>query len=175
MAVVNPPDGLPSFHDLSAVMAHEIANPLHNIAAAIQLLEEHLIAKERLVDEATTDLLRLVTEEISRLVLLLDNFRSLNFFSVNLRPTSLAALVKDRLDLEAVKASRCRIRMEYDIAGNLPNILADGLKLRQVVLNLCENAIDALPDGGTVTARAYASDRKVCLDIHDTGAGIWTE
>ena len=107
------PRGFFTFDDLSAALAHEIANPLGNISAAVQLLEEHLC--EQRLNEATSDLLRLTKEEIDRLTLLLDNFRSVKRFSLDLQPTSLPPLVRDCLALESVKAERRRIQIECDI------------------------------------------------------------
>jgi two-component system, NtrC family, sensor histidine kinase HydH len=161
-----------SFDELSAVLGHEIANPLNNISAAVQLLEHYLHEKDDRVDEPMCELLRLITEEINRLTLLLENFRSLKLFSLELQPTCLTAVVQDCLALESIKAARRRIRLVYDLPLDLPLIVADGLKLKQVLLNLCENAIEAMPDGGTVTVRAYSDEGEVCLDIGDSGEGI---
>ena len=164
------PRGFLTFDDLSAVLAHEIANPLSNISAAVHLLEQYLC--EQHLNDATSELLRLTKEEIDRLTLLLDNFRSVKRFSLDLQPTSLPPLVRDCLALESVKAERQRIQIECDIPADLPVIMADGSKLRQVILNLCENAIEAMPDGGTVRVLGYTNPAEVCLDIRDSGEGI---
>jgi len=168
----SPGCGFLSFDDLPAVLGHEIANPLNNISAAVQLVGETLHAQHDPGNESTCELLRLVTEEINRLTLLLDNFRSFNLFHLDLAPTCLATVVKDCLALESVTAARRGIHFEYDLAASLPPIMADGLKLKQVILNLCENAIEAMPGGGTITVRGYANQAEVFLDIYDTGEGI---
>jgi signal transduction histidine kinase len=167
-----PGCGLLSFDDLSAVLGHEMANPLNNISAAVQLLGEKLHAKHDPADEFTCELLRLVTEEINRLTLLLDNFRSFSLFRLELAPICLAAVIRDCLALESITAARRGIHFACDLPASLPPIMADRLKLKQVILNLCKNAMEAMPEGGTVTMRAYSNQAQVYLDIHDTGEGI---
>jgi signal transduction histidine kinase len=49
---------------------------------------------------------------------------------------------------------------------------ANAEKLKQVLLNLCKNAFEAMPDGGTLTLRGRRTDGRVSLEIEDTGAGI---
>jgi signal transduction histidine kinase len=50
--------------------------------------------------------------------------------------------------------------------------MADPGKLRQILLNLCKNAVEAMPKGGTLTLESYTSEKWVCLDVSDTGEGI---
>ena len=158
--------------DLGAVLAHEIATPLSAISAAIQLIEQHLYEKESHVDQTIVDLLRLVAEEINRLTLLLDEFRSLRLSRLALQPASLATVVKHVLDLESIQAAPRGIRIELAIPPDLPLIMADRAKLNQVVMNLCKNAIEAMRDGGTLSVRCFMSQGQVCLDISDSGEGI---
>jgi signal transduction histidine kinase len=62
--------------------------------------------------------------------------------------------------------------VEQAIPGDLPLIMADANKLKQVVLNLCKNAVEAMPAGGTLTLRGSSSEDNVILEITDTGVGI---
>jgi signal transduction histidine kinase len=56
--------------------------------------------------------------------------------------------------------------------AELPQVYVDPEKLRQVLLNLCNNAIEAMPSGGTLTLKAYAEADEVIMEIIDTGSGI---
>jgi len=82
------------------------------------------------------------------------------------------------LALESAYYEQRRIRINQHIPSDLPLIMVDRGKLRQVLLNLCKNAVEAMPNGGTLTLRSYATEEWLCLDIADTGDGIpifvWT-
>jgi signal transduction histidine kinase len=154
-----------------SVFAHEVANSLHAISAVASSMQRHLYETGR-VDKATGELLRLVTQEIDRMTLLLKNFRSFQFFSLDLRPTSLAPLIEDCLALELSEAARRRIRIERNVPTGLPLIMADGAKLKQVFLNLYANGFEAMRDGGILTVGASEVEGNVCLDVSDSGEGI---
>ena len=157
---------------LFAVLAHEIANPLDNVSAGVRLLDQSLHETYGPMGEPIDKLLRLVTDEINHLTVLLINFRAHDFFGSELRPASLAHLIEDCLALESVKAALLGIHIQCDVSSGLPLIMADGPKLKQVLLNLCENALEAMPAGGTISVRAYRSPTDVCLDVQDRGPGI---
>ena len=167
-----PACGFLSFDDQVAILGHGVADRLDHVSATVRSLGRYSYDREIRIDEALDGLLRPLTEEIHRVALLLDNFRSLEVVNLDIKPTSFAALVKDCLVLESVKTARGRTRIEYEVPLGLPVVMADEAKLKQVILNLCKNAIEAMPDGGTVTVRAYTSPGEVCLDIRDRGEGI---
>jgi signal transduction histidine kinase len=64
------------------------------------------------------------------------------------------------------------VQVREDFPDALPPVMADPEKLKQVVLNLAKNAIEALPEGGKLTVRGYRSGESVCLESQDTGPGI---
>jgi len=156
---------------LCSVFTHEMANSLHNLSSVITVMQQRLHQNGH-VDQPTGDSLRLLTEEINRLVLLLQDFRSSQLFSLHLEPTSLAGVIKDCLALESARAAQCQIRIECDIPSNLPQIIADPAKLKQVFLNLYTNALEAMPDGGIFTVKAFELEETVCVYVSDTGPGI---
>jgi signal transduction histidine kinase len=156
---------------LCSVLTHEMANSLHDICSVINVVQEHMHRNGH-VDQPTDASLRLVTDEINRLVLMLQDFRSSRLFSLNLEPTSLARVVHDCLALESANAVQRGIRIACDIPSNLPRILADRAKLKQVFLNLYKNAVEAMPEGGVFTVKALALEQTVCVSLSDTGLGI---
>ena len=168
----HPAEQISSFEDLSAILGHEIANPLNSISVAVQLLERILSAQGEPANERKSTLVRLISDEIRRLALLVENFRSLKLFELELQPTSLDKLVRDCVGLESVKAEHQGVVFDYKVHSGVPGIMADGLRLRQVILNLFENAIDATPTGGTVNVAVYPHSGEVCLDVHNEGQGI---
>ncbi len=157
----------------AATFAHEVGNPLNSMYMAAQLLERRLAKRRDLVDGTlTTPLLNLMSE-IRRLTVLLDEFRALaRRQKLNLRPTSLAPLVADLLAVETPAYTARGIKVEQVFPPDLPLIVADSEKLKQVLLNLCKNATEAMPEGGTLTVRAHNSGGQVRLEVSDTGVGI---
>jgi two-component system sensor kinase FixL len=157
----------------AATFAHEVGNPLNSMYMAAQLLERRLIKRRELVDDTlTTPLLNLMSE-IRRLTVLLEEFRALaRRQKLNLRPTALAPLVADLLAAETPAHAARGIKVEQVFPPDLPLIVADGEKLKQVLLNLCKNAAEAMPQGGTLTVHAHNSGGLVRLEVSDTGVGI---
>lgn len=153
---------------LCSMFTHEMANSLHNLWSVITVIQQRLHQNGH-VEQPTSDSLKIVIEEINRLVLLLEDFRSHRLFSLHLEPTSLTRVIKDCLVLESARAAQCQIRIDCDIPSNLPEIIADPAKLKQVFLNLYTNALEAMPDGGIFTVKAFELEEKVCVYLSDTG------
>jgi signal transduction histidine kinase len=91
-------------------------------------------------------------------------------------------LEQDTVDVEALLRDITRayeqaftplgIRVHLEIRAPLPAIRGSRDKLKQVMLNLVNNARDAMPGGGTVTLRACRRDGMLCVEVSDTGVGI---
>ena len=159
----------------AAKFAHEVGNPLNGMYMATQLLERHLVRQSNPADERLTTIVRNLTGEIKRLNLLLEEFRSLaRRQQLNLRSVPLALVVTDVLNAETPHYTAGGIRVEQVLPPDLPPIAADHEKLKQVLLNLCKNAAEAMPQGGTLTVRARNSGDQVRLEVSDTGVGIPT-
>jgi signal transduction histidine kinase len=163
--------------ELAAGLAHEIKNPLAGIKVAMQVL-----AEEASLSDEDREVVRKVAQEVVRLESLMKNF--LNFtrpakpqlaeLNINsLINTILAFYVKSR----SISPDRPGgIRIEKDLQP-LPGTLADPMQLQQIVLNLVLNAVDAMPDGGTLGVRTSfeMGDDLIQIEISDTGKGISRE
>ncbi len=88
------------------------------------------------------------------------------------RPVSLAAAAAEVLELESANYRDLGIRVERRFAEDLPLVSADAEKLKQAILNLVKNAVEAMPRGGALTLRARRSDDRALLEVTDTGLGI---
>jgi len=153
-------------------IAHELANPLNGMLVSVGALESYAEANPGAMDEIG-DLLGILRNEVNRLVLLLNELRSTGVLrDIVLQPTSLPAEISELLALESAYYEQRRVSINLDVPVDLPRLMADRNKLRQVLLNLCKNAVEAMPDGGTLTIRGYAREAWLCLDITDTGNGI---
>lgn len=155
----------------AAVFAHEIGNPLNGISTFLQFLRLEL---EKINHDAQLDeTLDLVLKEVYRLGGLLGDFRSLaRPRQLDISPTDLAQLVTEILKVHAAEYAERGIVVEQDFPPDLPMVPADAERLKPALLNLCKNAVEAMPEGGTLTIRGSHSAGLVSLDITDTGVGI---
>jgi signal transduction histidine kinase len=64
------------------------------------------------------------------------------------------------------------VQILWECSPDLPPIRGDAAKLKQAFLNLFKNAVEAMPYGGTLSVKGYASGGSICIDISDTGIGI---
>lgn len=158
---------------LAMGLAHEIRNPLN---AAV--LELHLLGRaiDRSEDERHKEPMRrrveVVVGEVRRLERLLTEFLEL----ARPRPpqrerVDLDRVVSDVLDLELEAAIRSGVEVERELAVRA-TVLGDLEKLKQVVLNLVVNAVDAMPSGGRLSAKVERRADQVVLTLQDSGGGI---
>lgn len=153
-------------------ITHEVANPLNGMLMGVELIERYFQANPKALDEMG-ELPRILKREVMRLILLLKELRSSGVLNgVDLQPTSPATEIRELLALQSAYYHKRSIRVYQHVPADLPPIMADRNKLRQALLNLCKNALEAMPNGGTLTLRGYVSDEWLCLDIADTGDGI---
>ncbi|MBX7115790.1 MAG: response regulator [Myxococcaceae bacterium] len=158
---------------MTAGLSHEIRNPLNAAGLQLQVLERRV---EKLPDSATrTSLLeplRLVRDEIRRLDHVLEDF--LQFArprELLARPVELVPLINRVLDLLQNDAERRSIRVVRQLA-DMPVISGDDGRLRQVVMNLALNAMEAMNGPGQLTVSTEQQDRMVAITLEDTGPGI---
>jgi PAS domain S-box-containing protein len=166
-------EALNAMAPLALGLAHEIRNPLN---AAV--LELHLLSRaiERLSDEAVRAPMKrrvgIVEAEIARLGRLLGEFLELaRPRAPHREPVDLSRVVGDVLELEQEALSRRRVEVVRDLDPDC-FALGDVEKLKQVVLNLVVNALDAMPEGGALRAGTGGDAQEVWLSIGDTGPGI---
>jgi signal transduction histidine kinase len=139
---------------------------------SVQLLEKEFL-QARDVSPLLRESIIEANKEIARLSSLLRDFRSFARTQfVELQLTDFSTLVQEVLAPEMVLFSTSGVRVKSYLHG-LPPILLDRDKMKQVILNLCKNAIEAMPDGGCLTLNGYLSSADtLVLEISDTGIGI---
>jgi signal transduction histidine kinase len=159
---------LSAIGQLSAGLAHEIRNPLASISGAAAIL-----ARNGELDPTSRKCLEIITTECERLNGLLTNF--LNF--ARPRPPRLTTIQLDPvldnvLGLASHGVRGKTVRFDKQVAPGLPPVECDPEQLEQVLLNLMINAIEASPDGGTITLSAAARDNRVAIGVVDHGHGV---
>ncbi len=160
---------LSSLGMLAAGIAHEIRNPLVAVKTFLDLLPQRLDDREFLSTfrELSQSELRRVTDLIADLLALGKST------SAERRAVEVSQTLEPVARLMDSTARKRRVELVTDIAAGLPPIWADGDQIKQIVLNLILNAIDASPAGSQVTLAVRARDEgMVAIEIRDCGAGI---
>jgi signal transduction histidine kinase len=164
---------LSALGNMAAAVAHEIRNPLNAVSMGLQRLRVEFQPAE--TDEYRA-LLDVVQGEVRRLNAIVEDFLSLaRPFSLRPEPIIVRALVDEVLLLADGEARATGITTEREIARDLPSLHADRDRIKQVLLNLVLNAIQAMPGGGRLTLGASVSGGALAFDVSDTGSGIAPE
>jgi len=161
---------------LAAGLHHEIKNPLAALSLHVQLLEEELDDTQARDD--VHQMLGVIRTEVSRVSAVLENFR--DFASIgrlDSAPLDVNSLIDRQVKLISPQADAQKIKLEVGTDDPLPSLNADRVRLEQVLLNLLVNAMESMPDGGTLSVRAQKVtsqdlDDSVQIQIADTGGGI---
>lgn len=166
---------------LTGGLAHEIRNPLSTVQLNLQLLREDLdqAAAARPGGPVTPKTLRRVETvfgEVGRLRLILDDFlRYAGRLELDRHPTDLGELLGELVDFFAPQAQAHKIRLQLD-APPAPVVASVDAKLvKQAVLNLLLNAVEATPPGGAITLTPRKVGRRAEIEVVDTGPGIPTD
>lgn len=158
---------------LSSVLAHEIRNPLAGISAATQMLDGKMEGTD-----SRKKYIGMILKEIDRVN---DIVKNLLDFSregrAYMMQASVRGLIEGALDQFAEPFERAGIRVETHHDERLPFVVCDSEHMGRVFRNLIANAVDAMPDGGTLTIRTAfdAIARDVTVSIGDTGVGPQVE
>ncbi len=162
-------DRLASLGRMSAGIAHEVRNPLTGVSLLLDELHDRLLGQE-----ADQQLIRRALGEIERLEALVNEM--LHFSSVpepRFRVGQIADVLQNSLFLLRKQCQRQQVRLIEEVAADLPEILMDADRIKQVLLNLLNNALEAMPDGGDLTIRAYSDGKNsLFIEIRDSGIGI---
>jgi signal transduction histidine kinase len=157
---------------LAAGLAHEVRNPLNSALLQLQVLVRRMDRGET-SPASLRPVVALVEDEIRRLEVLVNDFLSfVHPRPLDLQPTALAELCREVLAFAGPEVSAAGLAVRSELSETVPVVQADPQRLRQVLLNLIRNAVEATPAGGTITLRTHAADGRVEIDVEDTGAGF---
>jgi two-component system, NtrC family, nitrogen regulation sensor histidine kinase NtrY len=182
---------LAAWQEVARRIAHEIKNPLTPIQLSAQRLSRFL---ERRAEESPTQITapasdpeltrlvqecsRLIEREVTTLADLVNQFSQfVRFPSAKLAPTDATTLVREALEIFSGRLDG--ITVKTSLAENLPSVRADGILLRSVLVNLIDNAAEALENSRqreiSISTRVYSESDTVEICVADTGHGISPE
>jgi signal transduction histidine kinase len=155
-------------------LAHEVRNPLNSIALQLSILERRVAPLEAGLSGELKELIGVIREEVKRLDNLVGDF--LQFSRTNRvrhRLTNLDPLIDEVARLLRPEARAAGVTLRREKRGApLPDLRVDAEKIKQVVINLVQNAIEAMPEGGAVTVESGLWDGRVRVVVRDSGPGL---
>ena len=164
---------------LAAGVVHEINNPLATISACSEALEarvgEGVFGKSPDVDDLS-EYLGLIRDESFRCKSITNGLLDFSRGRTGNRfPIDISEVLEASAKLLKHQQRGDDIQIELEMNDNLPLVNADEGQIQQAVIALSTNAIDAMPDGGQLTFRAFEQKKQVAIEIADTGFGIKPE
>ncbi len=154
---------------LTGGVAHEMKNPLNAIALRLDFLRAKLGAPE---EELNRDI-DVLAKEIARLDRVVKTFLDFSRpVEVHFENVDLAALTREVADLMTPPARVAHVEVEVDAPDSPVILRGDADLLKQAVLNLVTNAIEAMHDGGLLRLATASNNGSISLEVADTGPGI---
>ena len=152
---------------MSAQLVHVLRNPVTSIGGAARILEK------KIQDEKSLEFVHMIVNETSRLESTMkDLFDFVRQLKVEKKCEPLYPLIRKTLLLLQPTLVKHSIDVEFDVPDPDPILEMDEQLMRKMILHLVRNAIDAMPDGGTLTIAVREQRGWVTMSFSDTGVGI---
>ncbi len=153
---------------MAANVAHEIRNPLIAVGGFARQLHEKLDE-----DDPRREYSQIILEEVTRLEQILrDQLTLERHLQPVLGPVDINRILRDVRKLVTHGMLSSQVRMIGELADGLPVTMGDANQLKQAFLNVISNAIQSMPEGGSVTVRTEQRGQQIIVSISDTGEGI---
>lgn len=161
---------------LAAVIAHEINNPISGLIVFINLLQKTM-DKEELSEEDRMKMVKrlgIMESEAKRCGHIVSELLSFSRAEHKMVDCNIAEIIERSVSILKFKTKNKQIGLNMDIEPGIPVIHCDPGKIQQLVMNLVQNAIDALPQGGEIdiSASYLEEQEQLRLVVHDNGIGI---
>jgi len=158
---------------MAAKVAHEIRNPLSSISLNAELLLDEILVPENVDPNESKALLHAIIKEVDRLANLTDEYLQFSRLpKCNEEEKEISKIIESVIELIQMKAVSKGIQIQTSCPESIPPIILDQAQIRRVMLNICNNAIEAMPHGGNLTLECSAPGKVLQLVIKDTGVGI---
>ncbi len=155
---------LAAIGETAAKVGHDLRNPLQGIGGALYLLR-----KESLTAEEREEMLQVIENALNYSNAIIKDLSDYSAeIKLKLVPTTLKSITRGAIQVVKVPLN---VRVE-DLSDDQPSLGVDPDRMRRVFINLIQNAIDAMPQGGTLTISSKQSNDDVEITISDTGSGM---
>ena len=158
------------FEQMFGSLAHEIKNMLTTIRGFVQLLNNSEIDPR---DSTKSGYTSFILSELDRAHNILKNsiFYS-NGVDQRVNICKISDIIHDVISNLHAVILNSNIKLELNISTDIPPITGDSTQFRQVFLNIIQNAIEAMPNGGTLTINCYFNNLQIYTSIKDSGVGM---
>ncbi|MEN9678845.1 MAG: Sporulation kinase [Verrucomicrobiota bacterium] len=168
---------------LAASVAHEIGNPLNALHIHLQLMEREVrklkganesgASATEAVADRLQGFLEVAKGEVGRLDYIITDFlRAMRPAPPKLRDGAVNEVVQETASLLGPELENRRLHVVTRLGRGLPQVSIDPAQIKQVLVNLVKNAMQAMTKGGTLTLVTGSSTEDVWISVSDTGAGI---
>jgi len=153
-------------------VSHELRTPLTFVKAYVELLLDGTLGP---ITESQRQSLEIVTQRTDAITRLVNDILTLQLLdqeAMGMSPMAVDELIRSAVQGAEATAAQAELTVRAEVAKPLPLIYGDRGRLAQVLDNLLGNAIKFSPNGGTITVRAYSTDKSVQIEVTDQGIGI---
>ena len=171
-------ESLASLTNLAASVAHEIKNPLGAISIHIQLIQKAL-KKARAGDGMLPDekfvekYLDVVNEEIDRLNrIIVDFLFAVRPIQAKLEPVNPNEIINSLMDFMRPEFEKANVDLKLELLDKPPNLMLDVALFKQVIMNLAQNAVAAMKNGGLLGINTQIKNDHFIITVADTGEGM---
>jgi len=154
--------------EMAAIVAHEIRNPLTAVKGFAQRI------RRKTEGNAPVDrYCGIIVEEVDRLdAVIADVLDYARRAEPKRQEVDLAQVLRQTIDIIGAELDQGRYALSVELNDDLPRLQGDPDQLKQVFLNICQNALKAMPEGGALGIEATCQPGAICVSIRDTGKGI---
>ena len=172
-------ESLAQMTTMAAGVAHEIKNPLASISIYLQLMDKIMEKNGSMTREEAKKYLDVVSEEVDRInKIAVDFLFAVKPMKVNLAICNINDIVKKTVSVVSAELSQKGIALNLHLAVSLPKVLADCTLIQQSILNLINNAMQAMPEDKkdpAITVSTFMEDDMVKISVVDNGCGMTEE
>jgi signal transduction histidine kinase len=156
--------------NMVADIAHELRTPLSNLKGYLEAIGDGVIKPDKKAIHS-------LTEEAAILSHLVNDLQELSLadageIKLNIQSEDIAALIKDSVTRMQAKADARGLTLTADLPAALPAVSIDAHRIKQVLLNLLENAVTHTDKEGKITITAQQQEKMIQVSVADTGEGI---
>ena len=168
-----------AWRELARRLAHELKNPLFPLQLTVENMVRARQQTPEQFEEVFRESARTLLAEISNLKGIIGRFSEFSKMpQPQLHPVQVNDVVQGVMqlyDAQLEAPGRAKISCELQLDPHLARVEADAELLHRAISNLVLNAMDAMPQGGTLTVRTRGEDGRVLIEVADTGTGLTPE